>query len=81
MADQNNKLYNLLVNSAARLPEQIAVEDPERENEISYADFDACTDQIKEKLVAARCSAGRSGRCLCTQVDLFFVGCVWCTQS
>ena len=52
MADQNNKLYNLLVNSAQRLPEHIAVEDPERENEISYADFDACTDQIKSRLVA-----------------------------
>ena len=37
----------LVTDSAQRLPDKIAVEDPERDNAISYADFDACTGQIK----------------------------------
>lgn len=65
MAHQNNKLYNLLANSAQRFPEQIAVEDAERDNEISYADFDACTGQIKDRLVAHGVVAGdRVGICV-----------------
>ncbi len=65
MADQNDKLYHLLTASAQRLPEQIAVEDPERDNEISYADFDACTGQIKDRLVAAGTVPGdRIGVCV-----------------
>lgn len=65
MADQNEKLYDLLTTSAGKFPDKNAVEDPERENEISYADFDACTTQIKERLQAAGVVAGdRVGVCV-----------------
>ncbi len=65
MADQNDKLYDLLTASAGKFPDKNAVEDPERDNEISYADFDACTTQIKERLAAAGVVPGdRVGVCV-----------------
>ena len=65
MADQSDKLYDLLTASARKFPDKTAVEDPERENEISYADFDGCTDQIKQRLASAGVTPGdRVGVCV-----------------
>lgn len=65
MAGQSEKLYDLLRNSARRFPERVAVEDAQRDNAISYADFDALTDQIRNRLVNAGVVAGdRVGVCV-----------------
>ena len=58
MLEQNATLHDLLTRSARRFPSRSAVEDPERENEISYADFDALTDEISSRLKAAGVVAG-----------------------
>ena len=65
MADQNAKLYHLLVESAKKFPERTAVEDPERDNKITYADFNELTDRICARLKEAGVVAGdRVGLCV-----------------
>lgn len=65
MTAHSAKLYHLLGESAKRFPDQNAVEDPERNNEITYADFDAITDKICARLKEAGVVAGdRVGLCV-----------------
>ena len=46
-------LHQLLEQSAQRIPNQIAVVDPERDKQISYAAFDSLTNEIQQHLTEA----------------------------
>ena len=51
-------LHALLEASAARRPDHVAVEDPERDAEITYRDLDRLADLVKKRLVDANVRPG-----------------------
>ena len=52
------KLHALLEASAARRPDHVAVEDPERDAEITYRDLNRLAEEVKERLVEADVRSG-----------------------